>query len=126
MFRTTVIAATLSLAFAAAAQAEPLHLQVYTAGPHSFSVNSTLVYGAKEAVVIDAGFTRSDALRIAANVLDSGRQLKTIGLRPADADYYFGVEPLRSFFPAREVVAAPAVLAKIQAKLAGKLASWGP
>lgn len=126
MFRTTVIAATLSLAFAAAAQAEPLHLQVYTAGPNSFNVNSTLVYGAKEAVVIDAGFTRSDALRIAANVLDSGRQLKTILVSQADPDYYFGVETLKSLFPAAEVVATPAVLEKIQAKLAGKLAYWGP
>ena len=71
---------------------QPLTVKVYNAGGNSFNVNSTLIYGEKEAMVIDAGFTRADALRIAANVLDSGRQLTTIYVSQADPDYYFGVE----------------------------------
>jgi glyoxylase-like metal-dependent hydrolase (beta-lactamase superfamily II) len=77
-------------------------------------------------MVIDAGFTRADALRIAANVLDSGKQLKTIYVSQADPDYYFGVETLKAFFPQAEVVTTPAVLAKLSAKMAGKVAFWGP
>lgn len=126
MFRTTVIAATLAIAFTAAQAAEPLQIKVYNADGNSFNVNSTLVYGEKEAMVIDAGFTRADALRIAANVLDSGKTLKTIYVSQADPDYYFGVETLKEFFPQAEVVTTPAVLEKINAKLAGKLAFWGP
>ncbi len=126
MFRTTVIAATLAIAFTAAQAAEPLQIKVYNADGNSFNVNSTLVYGEKEAMVIDAGFTRADALRIAANVLDSGKALKTIYVSQADPDYYFGVEALKEIFPQAEVVTTPAVLEKINAKLAGKLAFWGP
>ena len=126
MFRTTVIAATLAIAFTAAQAAEPLQIKVYNADGNSFNVNSTLVYGEKEAMVIDAGFTRADALRIAANVFDSGKTLKTIYVSQADPDYYFGVETLTEFFPQAEVVTTPAVLEKISAKLAGKLAFWGP
>ena len=126
MFRTTLIAATLSLAFAGAQAAQPLQIKVYNADGNSFNVNSTLVYGDKEAMVIDAGFTRADALRIAANVLDSGKELKTIYVSQADPDYYFGAETLKEFFPKAEVVTTPAVLEKINAKLAGKLAFWGP
>ncbi|PJI97083.1 glyoxylase-like metal-dependent hydrolase (beta-lactamase superfamily II) [Acidovorax sp. 69] len=126
MFRTTLIAATLSLAFAGAQAAQPLQIKVYNADGNSFNVNSTLVYGEKEAMVIDAGFTRADALRIAANVLDSGKELKTIYVSQADPDYYFGAETLKAFFPQAEVVTTPAVLEKINAKLAGKLAFWGP
>ncbi|MBD9390819.1 MULTISPECIES: MBL fold metallo-hydrolase [Acidovorax] len=126
MFRTTLIAATLSLAFAGAHAAQPLQIKVYNADGNSFNVNSTLVYGEKEAMVIDAGFTRADALRIAANVFDSGKELKTIYVSQADPDYYFGVETLKEFFPKAEVVTTPAVLEKINAKLAGKLAFWGP
>lgn len=126
MFRTTVIAATLAIAFTAAQAAEPLQIKVYNADGNSFNVNSTLVYGEKEAMVIDAGFTRADALRIAANVLDSGKTLKTIYVSQADPDYYFGVETLKELFPQAEVVTTPAVLEKINAKLAGKLAFWGP
>lgn len=126
MFRTTLIAATLAIAFTGAQAAQPLQIKVYNADGNSFNVNSTLVYGEKEAMVIDAGFTRADALRIAANVLDSGKELKTIYVSQADPDYYFGVEALKEFFPKAEVVTTPAVLEKINAKLAGKLAFWGP
>ena len=125
MIRTTVIAASLAIAFTAQA-AQPLTVKVYNAGAASFNVNSTLVYGEKEAMVIDAGFTRADALRIAANVLDSGKQLTTIYVSQADPDYYFGVETLKEFFPQADVITTPAVLEKLSTKLAGKVAFWGP
>ena len=126
MIRTTVVAASLAIAFTAAQAAQPLNVKVYNADGNSFNVNSTLVYGEKEAMVIDAGFTRADALRIAANVFDSGKHLKTIYVSQADPDYYFGVETLKELFPQAEVVTTPAVLAKINAKLSAKLAFWGP
>ena len=125
MIRTTVIATSLAIAFSSQA-AQPLTVKVYNAGAASFNVNSTLVYGEKEAMVIDAGFTRADALRIAANVLDSGKQLTTIYVSQADPDYYFGVEALKEVFPQADVVSTPAVLAKLSTKLAGKVAFWGP
>lgn len=126
MLRTTVLAATLSIVFSNAEAAQPLQLKIYNADANSFNVTSTLVFGEKEAMVIDAGFTRADALRIAANVLDSGKQLKTILVSQADPDYYFGVEALKEIFPQAEVLATPAVLEKLSAKMAGKVAFWGP
>jgi len=130
MIRTTVIAASLAVAFttmAGTAHAQqPLSVKVYNADAHSFNVNSTLVYGQKDAIVIDAGFTRADALRIAANVLDSGKQLTTIYVSQADPDYYFGVETLKEVFPEADVVTTSAVLAKLSPKMAGKVAFWGP
>lgn len=125
MIRTTILAASLAVAFSAHA-APPLAVKVYNADANSFNVNSTLVYGEKEAMVIDAGFTRADALRIAANVLDSGKQLTTIYVSQADPDYYFGVEFLKAIFPQADVVTTPAVLQKLAPKVAGKLAFWGP
>jgi len=130
MIRTTVIAASLAIAFTAgpafAQTAQPLTVKLYTADSNSFHVNSTLIHGDKDAIVIDAGFTRADALRIAANVLDSGKRLTTIYVSQADPDYYFGVETLKALFPQADVVTTPAVLAKLQPKLAGKVAFWGP
>lgn len=126
MIRTTVIAASLAVAFTTAQAAQPLTVKIYNADGNSFAVNSTLVYGEKEAMVIDAGFTRADALRIAANVLDSGKQLTTIYVSQADPDYYFGVETLKEVFPQADVVTTPAVLEKLTAKMAGKVAFWGP
>ena len=126
MIRTTLVAASIAIAFGAAHAQQPLTVKVYNADGNSFNVNSTLVYGQKDAVVIDAGFTRADALRIAANVLDSGKQLTTIYVSQADPDYYFGVETLKKIFPQADVVTTPAVLEKLAPKMAGKIAFWGP
>lgn len=127
MIRQTLIAAAITLSFAAGAHAaEPLKLTVYNADGNSFHANSVVISGASEAIVIDTGFTRADAYRIAANVLETGKALKTILISNADPDYYFGAEVLKAIFPEAEVVATPAVLAKIEAKLPAKLAFWGP
>lgn len=121
MFALGVVAAE-----GASAQTAPLNLKVHNADGNSFHVNAVVVSGKSEAVVIDTGFTRADALRVAANVLDSGKTLKTIFISNADPDFYFGAEVLKSLFPQAQVLTTPAVRAKIEAKLAGKVAFWGP
>ena len=101
-------------------------MKVYQADEHSFAVTSTLITGAKEAVVVDSGFTRADGLRIAANVLDSGKQLTTILISNADPDYYFGAEVLKSLFPQAKVVATPAVREKIESSCRASWPSGAP
>ena len=81
----------------------PLTVQVYNADAGSFHVNAVLVAGKTDAVLLDTGFTRADALRIAAMVLDSKKTLKTIYISQADPDYYFGIEVLKQYFPDAKV-----------------------
>ena len=136
-FKTLTLAllpATLALGVVApdaAAQATaqaspPLTVQVYNADSGSFHVNAVLVAGQTDAVLLDTGFTRADALRIAAMVLDSKKTLKTIYISQADPDYYFGIELLQQYFPQAQVVTTAPTLKKIQATLATKLQVWGP
>lgn len=106
--------------------AAPLTLLVYNADAGSFHVNAVLVSGENDAVLLDTGFTRADALRIAAMVLDSGKELKTIYISQADPDYYFGIDVLRQFFPDAEVVATEPTVKKIEDTLPTKLEIWGP
>ncbi|CAD5366995.1 MBL fold metallo-hydrolase [Rubrivivax sp. A210] len=112
----------------AAAQevAPPLTVQVYNADAASFHANAVLVAGKTDAVLLDTGFTRADALRIAAMVLDSKKTLKTVYISQADPDYYFGLEVIRQYFPQARVVATAPTLKKIEATLATKLQVWGP
>lgn len=111
---------------AAAQTAAPLTVQVYNADANSFNVNAVLVAGKTDAVLLDTGFTRADALRIAAMVLDSKKTLKTIYISQADPDYYFGIDVLKQYFPDAKVVTTAPTLKKIQATLATKLQVWGP
>ena len=118
--------AVLATDAAAQSPAAPLTLQVYNADAGSFHVNAVLVAGKTDAVLLDTGFTRADALRIAAMVLDSKKTLKTIYISQADPDYYFGIGVLKQFFPDAKVVTTAPTLKKIQATLAIKLQVWGP
>lgn len=120
---TAIVAATVAApAFAESA----LTLKVYNAPATSFNVNSTLIMGETDAVLLDTGFTRSDAYKIAANVLDSGKNLKTIVISQADPDYYFGAEVLHEVFPNAKIVTSKAVLETIQKKLDAKVKTWSP
>lgn len=111
---------------AAAQGTPPLAVQVYNADAGSFHVNAVLVTGQTDAVLLDTGFTRADALRIAAMVLDSKKTLKTIYISQADPDYYFGIEVLKQYFPEARVVTTAPTLKKIEATLPTKLQVWGP
>ena len=111
---------------AAGAAEPPLSVQVYNADGNSFHVNAVLVSGKNDAVLLDTGFTRADALRIAGMVLDSKKTLKTIYISQADPDFYFGVGLLKQFFPQARVVATAPTLKKIEATLPTKLQVWGP
>jgi glyoxylase-like metal-dependent hydrolase (beta-lactamase superfamily II) len=104
----------------------PLSLQVYNAGGGSFHVNAVLVSGKTDAVLLDTGFTRADALRIAALVLESKKTLKAIYISQADPDFYFGIETLRQVFPGVKVLATAATRKKIEATVRTKLQVWGP
>jgi len=119
-------ALTLGVVADGAAQTAPLTLQVYNADVNSFHVNAVLVSGKTDAVLLDTGFTRADALRIVAMVLDSKKVLKTIYISQPDPDYYFGIEVLKQYFPDAQVVATAPTLKKIEATLATKLQVWGP
>ena len=105
---------------------QPLSLQVYNADGGSFHVNAVLVSGKTDAVLLDTGFTRADALRIAAMVLESKKTLKAIYISHADPDFYFGIETLRQVFPDTKVVATAPTVKKIQAAWQAKIQIWGP
>ena len=87
---------------------------------------ATLITGEQDALVVDAGFTRADGHRLAAEVLDSGKQLTTVFISHADPDYYWGAEVIADAFPDAELVATPLVIEHIRAAYEGKLKAWEP
>lgn len=110
------------VAFAVAAA--PLQVEVFTASPEGFLVTSTLVSGEKEVVLIDAQFTRADAHRLVAKVLESKKKLTTVLVTHAHPDHLFGAEVVLQAFPKAALVAPPAVLEELGRIGAGKLGYW--
>ncbi len=118
--------AALSFTLATAAFAAPLTLDVFTAQPQGFLVTSTLIFGEKDAVLIDAQFTLSEAHRLVAQLLESNKNLKTVFITHAHPDHFFGLEVVKAQFPNAEVITTPAVLEEMKALAPAKLAQWKP
>jgi len=85
---------------------------------------ATLITGDREAMLVDAGFTRADGHRLVAEVLDSGKALTKVFISHADPDYYWGAEVIADAFPDAELIATPTVIQHIGEKYEGKLTAW--
>jgi glyoxylase-like metal-dependent hydrolase (beta-lactamase superfamily II) len=98
----------------------------FPAGEHGFFRAPVLISGAREAVLIDAGFTFPDGRALADDIKASGKKLTTIYISQSDPDYYFGLKPISAAFPEARIIAASATIAAIKASIDKKLATWGP
>jgi glyoxylase-like metal-dependent hydrolase (beta-lactamase superfamily II) len=127
MLRKLLALALLFLPLPAAAQeAPPLTVQVLRTSAGSLHSNAALIMGQHDAVLVDPPFTRADAHRVAAMVLDSGRRLTHIFITHDHPDHFFSMDVLEEAFPDAEIVAHPTVVADIWRSLPFKVARWSP
>lgn len=111
---------------AASLPTAPLHVEVLQTGPGSLDADITLITGEKGAVLIDAPFTRADAYRVLAAVLESGKTLETIFITHDHPDHFFSAEVLTDAFPDARVIASSQVVEDIRRSIPIKLKRWGP
>lgn len=115
-----------ALAATSTSFAQDLKIQNFLAKPEHFGVTSTLIEGDKEVLLVNAQFSKSEALRIAADILDRGKTLKTIFVSYGDPDFYFGLDVFKQYFPNVQMIATPETVKHIQDTQALKVAYWGP
>ncbi|MEP6720277.1 MAG: MBL fold metallo-hydrolase [Variovorax sp.] len=121
----SVATAILGVKSAMAANTQ-LTLKHFPAGEHGFFRAPVLISGARDAVLIDAGFTLPDGKALVEAIKSSGKNLTTIYISQSDPDYYFSLAPIKAAFPAVKVIAASATIAAIKGNVDKKLATWGP
>src|SRR3954447_11425734 len=101
-------------------------LKHFPAGERGFFRAPVLLSGAREAILVDGGFTLEDGRAIAAAIRATGKQLTTIYVSQSDPDYYFSLRPVRNAFPDARVIAGADTVAAITATVQKKLDAWGP
>jgi glyoxylase-like metal-dependent hydrolase (beta-lactamase superfamily II) len=106
--------------------APKLKLRVITGSPEGFLVNSTLISGEKDAVLIDAQFTIADGKRVADAVKESGKNLTLVYVTHSHPDHYFGFVSIKDAFPNAKLVALPATVAEIGKTWEAKVKQWKP
>jgi glyoxylase-like metal-dependent hydrolase (beta-lactamase superfamily II) len=109
MIKRAIIVTTV-LAAAASAQSK-LQLKVHTgSGANGYDVNSTMISGERDMLVIDPQFTLSEAHRLVAEILESKKNLTTIYVTHPHPDHLFGLAVLKQAFPSARIVALPATV----------------
>ncbi len=121
MLAAALLGATPALAQSAE---KPLQYEVIPTGPISMFANVTLIKGDKNAVLVDVPFARSDAYRVAAAVLDSGKHLQTIVITHDHPDHFFGLDVLADAFPDAQIVANPVAARDMARSIPIKFKRW--
>jgi glyoxylase-like metal-dependent hydrolase (beta-lactamase superfamily II) len=106
--------------------AAPLKVEVMQTSVNSLYTSITLIEGKKGAILVDAPFTRADAHRVVAWILESGLDLQTVYVTHDHPDHYFSMEVITQAFPNARVVSAPEVVADIRKSIPAKVKRWGP
>jgi len=127
MLKHTLLSAALAATIATPAFAAPLQLEVFNPGEAAiFPVASVLVTGDQDAVLVDAQFSRGEAVKLVEKIRASGKRLTTVYISHSDPDFYFGLDVIHAAFPAASIVATAQTVAGIEKKKDAKLAYWGP
>jgi glyoxylase-like metal-dependent hydrolase (beta-lactamase superfamily II) len=103
---------------------DALATKVFFSDESGFEVASVIVTGKNDAVLIDAQWTLSNAHRVIAEILETGKHLKTIYVTHAHPDHYFGLGQIAEVFPEARVIALPSVANTINKQFFGKMAYW--
>jgi glyoxylase-like metal-dependent hydrolase (beta-lactamase superfamily II) len=121
-----IILATLALAVTATAQSK-LQLKVHHgAGVNGYDVNSTMISGEKDMLVIDPQFSLSEAHRLAAEILESKKNLVAIYVTHPHPDHLFGLAVLHQAFPSARIVALPATVNAAKTGWPARQKFWFP
>ena len=101
-----------------------LTTKVFFSDESGFEVASVIVTGKTDAVLIDTQWTLSNAHRVVAEILETGKILKTVYVTHAHPDHYFGLGPIAEAFPEARVTALASVARTINNQFFGKIEHW--
>ena len=77
-------------------------------------ISSTLVTGQRDAVLVDALMTTTQARVLAGWIAATGKNLTTVYVTHGHGDHHFGLSVILDRFPAARAVAAPAVVKRMR------------
>ena len=89
-----------------------------------FNSNSTLIFGEKDAVLVDASQLLSDSYTLAGEILRMRVNLTHIYVSHFHPDHHFGLQVLHVAFPDATIVALPLSVSDIVATSSDKVDMW--
>jgi glyoxylase-like metal-dependent hydrolase (beta-lactamase superfamily II) len=130
MERLAVCPAVISLLFlisppsAFASGQHGFSIKVFTSPDDQFWVNSIIIEGADEVMLVDAQLTKTNAGRVSREIKETRKPLSIIYITHEHADHFLGLEVFKEAYPRVRIIAAPGVVDRINKVYQEKIDKW--
>jgi len=109
---------------ALAAGQQPFSIKVATSLDDQFWVNSVIIEGTHEVMLVDAQLTKTNAERVLQEIKETKKPLSIIYVTHEHADHFLGLEVFREAYPGVRIIANSAVTDRINKVYQEKLDKW--
>src|SRR6202041_1335269 len=110
--------------YALAAGQQPFSIKVATSLDDQFWVNSVIIEGTHEVMLVDAQLTKTNAERVLQQIKETKKPLSTIYITHEHADHFLGLEVFREAYPGVRIIANSAVVDRINNVYQEKIDKW--
>ena len=115
----------LALAQATLANSQPaFSIKVVTSSGDQFWVNSIIIEGAHEVMLVDAQLTKTNAERVLQEIKATNKPLSIVYITHEHADHFLGLEVFREAYPAARILANSKVVDRINTVYQERLDKW--
>jgi glyoxylase-like metal-dependent hydrolase (beta-lactamase superfamily II) len=99
-------------------------IKVFTSPDDQFWVNSVIIEGADEVMLVDAQLTRTNAEKVLKEIRETKKPLSIIYITHEHADHFLGLEVFREAYPRVRIIANSAVVGRIDKVYQEKIDKW--
>ncbi len=129
MLRLAVCVAVIGLLFliscaSFASIPHDLSIKVFTSPDDQFWVNSVIIEGEHEVMLVDAQLTKTSAERVLQEIKETKKPLSIIYITHEHADHFLGLEVFREAYPRVRIIANSAVVGRINKVYQEKIDKW--
>src|SRR5712672_3218310 len=109
-------------AFAAGQQG--LSIKVFTSPDDQFWVNSVIIEGTHEVMLVDAQLTKTSAEKVLQEIKETKKALSIIYITHEHADHFLGLEVFKEAYPEVRIIANSEVVGRINKVYQEKIDKW--
>jgi glyoxylase-like metal-dependent hydrolase (beta-lactamase superfamily II) len=114
----------ISCPFAVAGGQHRFSIKVFTSPDDQFWVNSVVIAGEREVMLVDAQLTKTNAKRVLEEIQKTKKLLSIIYITHEHADHFLGLEVFREAYPGVRIIANSAVVDRINKVYQEKIDKW--
>jgi glyoxylase-like metal-dependent hydrolase (beta-lactamase superfamily II) len=97
---------------------------VFTSRDDQFWVNSVIIEGTHEVMLVDAQLTKTNAERVLEEIKETKKPLSIIYITHEHADHFLGLEVFKEAYPGVRIIANSAVVDRINEVYQAKIDKW--